>query len=118
MKQYWAVSGMVLLQFLVVFLIAELISPDLFGRSADLIAADGIAGLVRVGLLVVDVVLPVPSSLVMIAHGALFGFLLGTLLSVIGSVGAALVGFAIGRPGEPLLARVMGLASAPGRTIC
>jgi uncharacterized membrane protein YdjX (TVP38/TMEM64 family) len=57
--------------------------------------------------LVADVALPVPSSLVMIAHGALFGVVIGTLLSLVGSTGAALAGFAIGRRSGPLLARLV-----------
>jgi 3-dehydroquinate synthase len=110
MKRYWAVTGAILLLFLAVFLVADMTTPDLFGRPADLMAAGGVAGFVGVALLVADVVLPVPSSLVMLAHGAIFGFAVGTLLSVIGSTGAALVGFALGRRGEPILARLIGPA--------
>ncbi|MDK3255250.1 TVP38/TMEM64 family protein [Blastococcus capsensis] len=55
----------------------------------------------------VDVVLPVPSSLVMIAHGAVFGPLVGTVLSIAGSLGAALVGFALGRRGGAGLDRLV-----------
>jgi uncharacterized membrane protein YdjX (TVP38/TMEM64 family) len=58
-------------------------------------------------LLIADVVLPVPSSLVMIAHGALFGVIVGTILSLVGSVGATLVGFAIGRRGGVMLERIV-----------
>ena len=47
-------------------------------------------------LLVADVVVPVPSSLVMVANGALFGAVTGTALSVAGSVGAVTFGYAIG----------------------
>ncbi len=55
----------------------------------------------------VDVALSVPSSLVMVAHGAHLGVVIGTVLSVVGSTGAALVGFALGRRGGPLLARLV-----------
>jgi uncharacterized membrane protein YdjX (TVP38/TMEM64 family) len=65
------------------------------------------AALVGVGLLLADVLLPVPSSLVMVLHGALFGLALGTVLSLVGSVGAALVAFGIGRRGGPLLGRLV-----------
>src|SRR5215211_6626130 len=68
-RRYWAISGLILACLLLLF------------------------------LLVVDVVLPVPSNLVMIAHGALFGVAIGTFLSLVGSIGAALVGFAIGQRG-------------------
>lgn len=60
-----------------------------------------------VGLLIADVLLPVPSSLIMIAHGALFGVVYGTLLSLLGGAGATLVGFALGRRGGLLLARIV-----------
>ncbi|HYF93245.1 MAG TPA: VTT domain-containing protein [Symbiobacteriaceae bacterium] len=58
-----------------------------------------------VGLLIADVLLPVPSSLVMVAHGARFGVWLGAALSLAGGLGGALCGFAIGRRGGALLAR-------------
>src|SRR5215208_2778221 len=41
----------------------------------------------------------------MIAHGAVFGVVLGTLLSLLGSLGAMLVGFAMGRRGGAVLTR-------------
>ncbi len=53
--------------------------------------------LMGVGLLAADVVLPVPSSLVMVAHGALFGLVGGAVLSLAGRVAAAATGAAIGR---------------------
>ncbi|MDP9419663.1 MAG: hypothetical protein M3P53_05890 [Actinomycetota bacterium] len=41
------------------------------------------AAALGVGLLVADIVLPVPSSVVMVAHGALFGLRLGAVLSMV-----------------------------------
>lgn len=61
-------------------------------RAGDLAAAG-----LGVGLLVVDVAVPVPSSAVMIAHGSAFGVALGAALSTLGGLGAALVGFGVGR---------------------
>ena len=67
----------------------------------------GVAGaLLGVGLLTADVFLPVPSSVVMVAHGALFGFLPGAALSLLGGVSATLVGFALGRRGRGIVERV------------
>ncbi len=43
----------------------------------------------------------------MVAHGALFGVLIGTLLSLLGSTGATLFGFWIGRRGGKLLERLV-----------
>lgn len=64
-------------------------SPSMRGPGAA-------AAAVGVLLLVADVLVPVPSSLVMVANGALFGAVAGTALSVAGSVGAVTVGYAIG----------------------
>ena len=66
-----------------------------------------VAVAVGTGLLLVDVVLPVPSSVIMVANGALFGVVVGSLLSLVGSVGAAMVGFLIGRRGGSLLSRIV-----------
>lgn len=62
---------------------------------------------VGTGLLVVDLVLPVPSSVIMVANGAIFGVVIGSILSLVGSNGAAMVGFLIGRRGGSLLGRVV-----------
>jgi len=74
--------------------------PLLTDPMPALKAAGPLAGVIGVALLIADVVLPVPSSLVMIAHGALFGVWIGSLLSVIGTVGCSLAGFAMGRAGR------------------
>lgn len=66
-----------------------------------------VAAVIGVTLLVVDVALPVPSSLVMVAHGALFGIVGGTVLSMVGSLGAFVLAFALGRGGAPVVARVV-----------
>ena len=105
MKRYgWAMAALVV-AFVVAFAVVEaagvpvLTEPDAAMRGGGLAAAA-----VGVGLLVGDVVLPVPSSLVMLAHGALFGVVLGALLSLVGTAGAAVAGVWIGRRGERLLA--------------
>lgn len=77
--------------------------PDpLRGRSGAM------AALVGVTLLVADVVLPVPSSVVMVTHGALFGVAAGTGLSMAGSLGAFGVAFAVGRRGRTVVVRAVG----------
>jgi uncharacterized membrane protein YdjX (TVP38/TMEM64 family) len=108
MRRYWLVVTGMLLLFTALFLAVEALDvPLLTDPGPVLERAPLTAAAVGVGLLVVDVVLPVPSSLVMIAHGAAFGPLLGAALSLFGSLGAALVGFAIGRRGGPLLQRAV-----------
>ena len=93
---------------LTLFLLVEALNVTLLKEPSFWLEQAGVlAGFAGVCLLVSDVALPVPSSLVMVAHGALFGVAIGTLLSLVGSTGAALVGFAIGRRGGPLLARLV-----------
>jgi uncharacterized membrane protein YdjX (TVP38/TMEM64 family) len=106
MKSYAVAAGLVFAAFFMLFLLVEwgnvplLADPSPWMREAGLPAA-----LLGVGFLVTDAVLPVPSSMVMIAHGAVFGVVLGTLLSLLGSLGAMLVGFAMGRRGGAVLTR-------------
>ena len=80
--------------------VAVLSDPSQVMRGAHPLTA--LAGVL---LLIADVFLPVPSSLVMVAHGALFGAVGGTLLSLLGSVASALTAFAVGRAGNGLIRR-------------
>jgi uncharacterized membrane protein YdjX (TVP38/TMEM64 family) len=108
MKRYTVMVTVIFAFLLVSFLLVEVVDvPFLKYPSPWLGSASTLTALLGTGLLVADVALPVPSSAVMVAHGALFGVVGGTLLSVGGSTGAALVGFSVGRRGGPLLARLM-----------
>lgn len=108
MKRYWILVGSLLCAFLITFLIVEALGVPLLTDPSPWLRHGGwVAALVGLGLLIADVFLPVPSSLVMIAHGALFGVWIGALLSLVGSVGAALLGFAVGRRGGALLERLI-----------
>ena len=111
MKRYLlTVVGLVVF-FTVLFLIVEALGVPLLSDPTPWMKHGGVvAASVGVGLLIADVVLPVPSSIVMVAHGALFGVLWGAMLSLIGSVGAAVFAFAIGRRGGGLLERVVTVA--------
>jgi uncharacterized membrane protein YdjX (TVP38/TMEM64 family) len=89
---------------LVLFLAAEALGiPLLTDPSATLERLGPLAALLGVALLLVDVALPVPATAVMIAHGVLFGVVLGSVLSFLGVLGATLLGFAIGRRSRRLL---------------
>lgn len=93
---------------LALFLAAQALEvPILSDETPSLGAAGPGAAAAGVALLVVDVVLPVPSSGVMLTNGALFGAAAGASLSLAGSMGAAAMGWWIGRRGERLLARVV-----------
>src|SRR5262245_2331438 len=112
MKRFMLLTGAVLLVLLVSFLAAEragitsLLEFQHWMDTPSLAVALG-----GVGLLCADVLLPVPSSLIMIAHGAIFGFWVGTLLSLVGQVGAALLGFGIGRINSSRVAHFVSAAS-------
>jgi uncharacterized membrane protein YdjX (TVP38/TMEM64 family) len=108
MKRYLLTVVALIACLTILFAIVEALGVPLLSDPTPWMKHGGVlAASVGVGLLIADVVLPVPSSIVMVAHGALFGVLWGTLLSLIGSVGAAVFGFAIGRRGGALLERVV-----------
>jgi uncharacterized membrane protein YdjX (TVP38/TMEM64 family) len=105
-KRYALLTGLMMAGFLALFGVAAALDLPLLADPGPWLAERGwIAALAGVGLLVADVLLPVPSSLVMIANGALFGVAAGTALSLAGSMGAALAGFLLGRRGSALVAR-------------
>lgn len=105
-KRYVLAAAAVFALFLTLFLLVEAWGVPFLTDPTPGVGAAGAAGAVLgVSLLVVDVALPVPSSLVMIAHGAVFGVGIGALLSLAGSTGATLLGFWLGRRGGSLLAR-------------
>jgi uncharacterized membrane protein YdjX (TVP38/TMEM64 family) len=78
---------------------SKLLVEDVLGVPLDQMATDwlddaglGSAGLI-VGLLAADVLLPIPSSLVMVLSGAAFGVVWGSLLSLTGSILGEWLGF-------------------------
>lgn len=75
MKRYWILMGLMLAFFLATFgILTAFHVPFMEDPTAWMKGRGGwIAALTGVALLIADVFLPVPSSLVMIAHGALFG---------------------------------------------
>ena len=106
MKQYWTIIGILLLFFLIIFLIVEQFNLPVLTNPHDWMRAGSLStAVLGITLLVTDLFLPIPSSLVMIANGALFGIVLGTILSLLGNLGAALTGFSLGRWGSSLLPR-------------
>ena len=85
--------------------LAEAFQVRLLVDPVGSIEARGLAAWFGVGLLMADIVLPVPSSVVMLAHGALFGVIPGAALSLLGRTGNAVVGVLIGRGAGKLLGR-------------
>ena len=108
MTRYLAVVGSVLTLLLVGFLAAEAFDLPLLTDPTPGLARGGVPGAVlTVALLAADAVLPVPASLVMVASGALYGTVTGALLALGGRVVGAMAGYAIGRRGGPLVARLV-----------
>lgn len=106
MGKYMAALGIVAAVMLLVFFAVEAAGVPLLSDPSPWLARGGwLAAATGVGLLLIDVVAPVPSSLVMVAHGAIFGPWLGTLLSLAGGLGAAAVAGWLGHRGGPLLGR-------------
>lgn len=104
-----AFAGLVVL-FLATFALVEQLQLPLLTdpRPGLTTGLRGGAGVLGVGLLLADVVLPVPSSGVMVVHGAVYGLGVGSLLSLAGGTGATLVAFLLGRRGRRTLERLAG----------
>ncbi|WP_219417397.1 TVP38/TMEM64 family protein [Pseudonocardia nigra] len=107
--RYLLVLLAVLVILLLAFLAAEALGvPLLTDPTPAMSAATPAAAAVGVGLLLVDVLLPVPASAVMIGHGLLFGAVAGAALSLVGGVGATLLAFLLGRHSRGLVRRLVG----------
>ncbi len=112
LRRYGLTAAAMMALLLALFgLVQALGVPILTDPSPWLGGGGPLAAALGLGLLVGDVALPVPSSAVMVAHGALFGVWAGAALSVAGSVGAAALAFALGRRGEALLTRLVSPAA-------
>lgn len=106
-RRYWVLPAGLVVSLLLLYLAVEAAGVPGLTDPSSLLTEPGLrAAVAGVALLVGDVVLPVPSSVVMIAHGALFGLAVGAALSLVGRVGCALAGFALGRRGGALVARI------------
>lgn len=102
---YVAAAVIVAALMLAVFGVVELLELPLLTDPLPMLGeGTATAAAVSVALLASDALLPVPSSLVMVANGGLFGAVAGSVLSVLGAMGSALLAFYLGRRGGRLLA--------------
>ena len=101
-RPYLVIGAVVAIVSVAGFAVVEILHVPLLSDPSTVF--DGQRAMVAAGLgaalLVTDVVAPVPSSLVMVAHGALFGAALGAALSFTGRIGATAAGAALGRAGR------------------
>lgn len=97
---------MVSLLLLGMFALVESLGIGVLSDPSGTLSGGGLGvALIAVSLLVADVVLPVPSSIVMVSLGAAYGLVVGAALATAGSVLAAILAFAIGRRAERTLNR-------------
>lgn len=110
MTRFWIFTGGLLLAMLLLFFVVQTLHLPFLAEDTSFLLGQKkwVAGLAGVGLLLVDVVAPVPSSVVMVANGMLFGAAWGTMLSIVGGMGAALAGYGIGIRSERLGRRWLG----------
>jgi uncharacterized membrane protein YdjX (TVP38/TMEM64 family) len=107
-KRYWTLAATILALFLTTYLVVEALDVGFLTDPRPSLRGTGWLGAVLgVSLLVADQFLPIPSSLVMISLGALYGAPAGIGLALAGRLGMAACGFAIGRAGGPLLERLV-----------
>ena len=108
-RRLFAAGGAVLVTLLSVFLVVRALGVTVLeDPRPELVGAGAAGAFLGVGLLVADAVLPVPSSLVMISLGALYGPFAGALLSLAGRFAMAVVGLALGRAGAGVLVKLIG----------
>jgi uncharacterized membrane protein YdjX (TVP38/TMEM64 family) len=108
MRRYAIVAIAIAAFVLASFLLVEALGiPLLTDPSRHLERSGPAAAALGIALLVADVLIPVPSSIIMTAQGALFGVVGGTLISLVGGIGAGMTGYGIGRKGSRLISRVV-----------
>jgi uncharacterized membrane protein YdjX (TVP38/TMEM64 family) len=106
-NRYWLFVGVVVVLFLAAYAVAEALQVPRLTDAFALSGATFTTALLGVGLLTVDVLLPVPSSLVMTALGAAFGLLVGGLFSFVGSALGFVLAFWLESRGSPLVRRLL-----------
>jgi uncharacterized membrane protein YdjX (TVP38/TMEM64 family) len=104
MKRFLAVIGLIMTLLLVLFVVAEYSQLSILTDPTPWLDKNSPwTALLAILLLSADVVIPVPSSIMMTVNGALFGIWLGAAVSLLGGLGAALIGFSLGRWMTPLV---------------
>jgi uncharacterized membrane protein YdjX (TVP38/TMEM64 family) len=96
-------------------LIEDVLGVPLEATARAWLQDPGTTGAVAiVALLALDVFLPVPSSVIMVLSGALFGVLPGAALALIGSIAGEWLGFElVRRYGHPMAAALIGDKEIP-----
>lgn len=110
MKRYWTLFSGLILLLLTLFGVAQWAGLDLERLWVEVREwSPSAVALLGISLLIIDVVLPVPSILVIIGLGHLFGTWVGSLLSLLGMLLACLFAFGLGRSGRGRIGRWVGV---------
>lgn len=98
-KFSWKWVPMILfLFFTIIFVLFETIGLVTIDDMINWIKSSGqMAGLVIFLLLLIDIIIPVPSSVLIMFAGSIYGIFLGTFIGFTGSLGASFAGFFIMR---------------------
>ena len=108
MRWFVAFALVSLLLLLGLFALAELLQIPVLTPGNFVLPTEPVpVACAIVGLLVLDVVLPVPSGLVMLAAGHQFGVLVGTSLVCLGALLGAVFAWELGRLGGRRLEKVV-----------
>jgi uncharacterized membrane protein YdjX (TVP38/TMEM64 family) len=104
MRRYALLALSLCLLFLAAFLVAMALDiPLLTGTEWMQDHAWSSAVIILNGLLIADVLLPIPSSLLMVANGALLGLVAGAAATMASTLLGGVLAFWLGRRGAPWL---------------
>ena len=103
MKKYLLITSIIFTILIALFLIAELLEIPYLADSSFAETAGWHICWIGVLLLGIDVLVPVPSSLVMITLGYTHGIFMGAVWSFLGVMTAAVFGFSLGRSAQRLV---------------
>jgi len=121
MSRFWLVPFVLILFVVIPFLIwgealTDLMSPD--PETGSYGENEGWMWAIGIGLLVADIFIPIPTTAIIAGLGIIYGPVVGAFVAIIGSVMAAVCGYAIGRwLGRPIAQRFLGDAMAGGERI-